>query len=155
MQTNYEKAVEIYEAQGQSAVFDAVLSGTLTATSWHWCEPCECESPHEDKTCLVCGTESEPKTVKQKIIELLDDYSSYEIPRLVGMNREAANKLVHEIYTKDWGLNDPKFWEAEMSGDVWAIYGKDFAGEWIDECGEYLCFDTEAEANQYIKETMQ
>jgi len=155
MQTNYEKAVEIYEAQGQSAVFDAVLSGTLNATSWHWCEPCECESPHEDKTCLVCGTESEPKTVKQKIIELLDDYSSYEIPRLVGMDREAANKLVHEIYFKDWGLNNPKYWQAEMSGDVWAIHGKDFAGEWIDESGEYLCFDTKAEANQYIQETMK
>ena len=33
MTTNYEKAVEIYEAKGQSAVFDAVLDGTLTATS--------------------------------------------------------------------------------------------------------------------------
>jgi hypothetical protein len=66
MQTNYEKAVEIYEAQGQSAVFDAVLSGTLTATNWHWCEPCECESPHEDKTCLVCGTKNDPAELKAR-----------------------------------------------------------------------------------------
>ena len=151
MKTNYEKAVEIYEAKGQSAVFDAVLDGTLTASNWNWCEPCECESPHEDKTCLVCGTENEPKTVKHKIIELLEDYSSYEIADLTGLGREEANKLVHEIYTKDWGLNNPKFWEAEMSGDVWAIYGKNFAGEWIDETGEYLCFDTKEEADEYIR----
>jgi hypothetical protein len=55
--TNYEKAVEIYEAGGQSAVFDAVNSGEIIATGWHVCEPCETESPFEGNTCLVCGTE--------------------------------------------------------------------------------------------------
>ena len=93
--------------------------------------------------------------MKQKIIKLLEDHSSHEIPSLTGLGYREANKLVHEIYTKDWGLNDPKYWQAEMSGDVWAIYGKDTSGEWIDECGEYLCFDTEAEANEYIQETMK
>ena len=62
--TNYEKAVEIYKAKGQSAVFDAVLDGTLTATSWDWCVPCECESPHEGLTCLVCGTENEKENLE-------------------------------------------------------------------------------------------
>lgn len=93
--------------------------------------------------------------MKQKIIKLLEDYSPHEIPHLTGLGYIEANKLVHEIYVKDWGLGNPKYWQAEMSGDVWAIYGKKFSGEWIDQSGEYLCFDSKAEANQYIKETMK
>jgi hypothetical protein len=151
MQTNYEKAVEIYEAQGQSAVFDAVLGGTLTATSWHWCEPCECESPHEDKTCLVCGTKNDPAELKAKIADLLEDNHPAELERLTGVDARVCRKIVHELYPKDKAC-----WEPESIGDgTWGIYGKNYAGEWIDKNGDYLCFDTKAEANQYIKETMK
>ena len=94
--------------------------------------------------------------MKDTVKKLLEDNSSHDIPHLTGLGYNEANKLVHEIYLKDWGLNDPKYWQTEqVDDDGWAIYGKDFAGEWIDENGEYLCFDTEAEASQYIQETMK
>jgi hypothetical protein len=54
--TNYQKAVETYERGGQYAVYTAVLSGELMADCWSRCSPCEDETPHEDGTCLVCGT---------------------------------------------------------------------------------------------------
>jgi len=54
--TNYEKAVEIYDRDGQYAVYDAVLAGELFADCWSPCHSCEDDTPHEDGTCLVCGT---------------------------------------------------------------------------------------------------
>jgi hypothetical protein len=54
--SNYEKAVQIYEKGGQSAVYKAVEDGTLTCDSWRECLPCEDRTPHEDGCCLVCGT---------------------------------------------------------------------------------------------------
>lgn len=150
MTSNYDRAVEIYEAKGQSAVFDAVLDGTLTATSWHWCFPCECISPHEDHDCLVCGTKNDPAELKAKISELLESYSFHELESLTGVDDSVCKKIVHELYSKD-----PNDWEAERVGDIWAIYGKNFSGEWIDENGECLAFDTKKEANQYIKESIR
>ena len=55
-QTNYEKAVKIYEEEGQQGVFDAVNNCTLTCDSWEFCEPCECSTPFDDGICLVCGS---------------------------------------------------------------------------------------------------
>jgi hypothetical protein len=52
-------------------------------------------------------------------------------------------------------FNDPDCWEPERSGDIWVIYGKNFSGEWIDENGNYLGFDTKREAMEYIKETFK
>jgi hypothetical protein len=47
---------------------------------------------------------------------------------------------------------EPQYWESEhVDTDLWGIYGKDRAGEYIDENGDYLGFDTEDEANEYIK----
>lgn len=57
--TNYEKAVEIYEKGGQYAVMQAVEDGVLTADCYRDCIPCECRTPHEDGTCLVCGSSHE------------------------------------------------------------------------------------------------
>lgn len=56
MKTNYEKAVQVYEDGGMSAIFDAVESGFLKADSMRDCTPCEYRTPHEGNTCLVCGT---------------------------------------------------------------------------------------------------
>ena len=53
--TNYEKAMEIYEAKGQFAVHEAAMDGTLKVDCWAYCEPCEIDSPIEDGCCLVCG----------------------------------------------------------------------------------------------------
>jgi hypothetical protein len=93
--------------------------------------------------------------MKQKIIELLSDYHPNEIARLTGLGDTEALKIVHEIYLKDWSLNTPQDWQAENCGDHWVIFGRYSSGEWIDKNGDYLCFDTEAEANQYIEETMK
>jgi len=67
-QTNYEKAVKIYEQGGYSAVFDAVEDGRLKADSFRDCIPCEMRTPHEGSTCLVCGTEFRlPKSLAHSI----------------------------------------------------------------------------------------
>ena len=58
MKTNYEKAVQVYEDGGMSAIFDAVECGYLKADSMRDCLPCEYRTPHEGDTCLVCGTDN-------------------------------------------------------------------------------------------------
>jgi hypothetical protein len=55
--TNYEKAYEIYEKGGQYAVYDAVKHGTLWASGWKLCLPCEDITPFEFNNCLICGTQ--------------------------------------------------------------------------------------------------
>jgi len=57
--TNYEKAVQIYERGGYSAVFDAVERNELKADAFRDCIPCEMRTPHEDNACLVCGSPSQ------------------------------------------------------------------------------------------------
>lgn len=54
--SNYDKAVEIYNQGGYSAIFDAVECGYLKADSMRDCTPCEMRTPHEGDTCLVCGS---------------------------------------------------------------------------------------------------
>lgn len=51
----YDKCLTAYEAGGQQAVFNLVLS-EHPDTKWEYCEPCEIESPVADGTCLVCGS---------------------------------------------------------------------------------------------------
>jgi membrane peptidoglycan carboxypeptidase len=55
--TNYERAVDIYEKHGQSGVIRAAIFGEIHADDWRICSPCDSETPHEEHTCLVCGTE--------------------------------------------------------------------------------------------------
>lgn len=89
--------------------------------------------------------------LKAKIVELLEDNHANDICYMLNMGHHEVLKIVHEIY-RDGGLMEPQYWEAEqVDGDLWGIYGKDRAGEWIDENGDYLGFDTEAEANEYIR----
>ena len=68
-QTNYQKAVQVYEDGGMSAIFDAVESGYLKADSMRDCTPCEYRTPHEGNTCLVCGTTNawQPKSKIQDL----------------------------------------------------------------------------------------
>ena len=88
--------------------------------------------------------------MKAKIKDLLEENHPNELERLTGLDETEALKIVHEIY-KDGGLHEPQFWETERVGDIWAIYGKTFAGEYIDANGDYLGFDTEEEADEYIR----
>ena len=53
----FAKAYGIYERSGQFAVHDAVGRGELPCDGWHYCEPCEIESPIFANACLVCASE--------------------------------------------------------------------------------------------------
>jgi hypothetical protein len=96
--------------------------------------------------------EEEMGRLKEKIIELLEENHPAELERLTGYDDTTCKKIVHELYME--GFNDPNCWHVERSGDIWVIYGNT-TDEWIDEDGEYRGFDTEREANDYIKETFK
>ena len=89
--------------------------------------------------------------LKNIISELLEENHPAELERLTGVDGQICKKIVHELYPKETYK-----WEAEPIGDgSWGIYGKNFSGEWIDENGDYLCFDSEEEANEYIRESIR
>jgi hypothetical protein len=57
-QEQYERAIELYERGGASAVYDFARQEGIT--SWGLCEPCETETPDcEGGWCLVCGSVKE------------------------------------------------------------------------------------------------
>jgi hypothetical protein len=97
--------------------------------------------------------EIEMGRLKDRIIDLLEENHPAELERLTGYDDTTCKKIVHEIYME--GFNDRNCWEPERVGDIWVIFGKTFAGEWIDENGDYRGFDTEREAMEYIKETFK
>ena len=97
--------------------------------------------------------EKEMGRLKDRIIDLLEENHPAELERLTGYDDTTCKKIVHEIYMD--GFNDRNCWEPERVGDIWVIFGKTFAGEWIDEEGEYRGFDTKREADDYIKETFK
>ena len=90
---------------------------------------------------------------KELISKLLEENHPNELARLTGVDEDTCLKVVHQLYME--GFNDRNCWEPERSGDIWAIYGKNFSGEWIDENGNYLGFDTKREAMEYIKGTFK
>ena len=96
--------------------------------------------------------EEEMGRLKEKIIELLEENHPAELERLTGYDDTTCKKIVHELYME--GFNDPNCWHVERSGNIWVIYGNT-TDEWINEDGDYLGFDTEQEANDYIKETFK
>jgi len=97
--------------------------------------------------------EEEIDKLKDRIAELLEENHPNELERLTGVDEDTCLKVVHQLYMERF--NDPDCWEPERSGDIWVIYGKNFSGEWIDENGNYLGFDTKREAMEYIKETFK
>ena len=97
--------------------------------------------------------EKEMDKLKDKIAELLEENHPNELARLTGEDEDTCLKIVHELYME--GFNDRNCWEPERVGDIWVIFGKNFSGEWINENGDYMGFDTRREAQQYIKETFK
>ena len=91
--------------------------------------------------------------LKDKIAELLEENHPAELERLTGVDDTTCKKVVHQLYME--GFNDRNCWEPERVGDIWVIFGKNFSGEWIDENGDYVGFETRNEAMQYIKETFK
>jgi len=60
---------------------------------------------------------------------------------------------VHEIYVQDFGFNSPSDWIVAYCGEgQYALFAE--CGEWIDKNGDYLCFDTEQEALDYINKEL-
>jgi hypothetical protein len=97
--------------------------------------------------------------LKTKIKVYLEDNHPNDISYILGIDHREVLKIVHEIY-RDGGLMEPQYWESEHVGtntgeDLWGIYGKDRAGEYIDANGDYLGFDTEEEADKYIQEEIK
>lgn len=97
--------------------------------------------------------EEEMDKLTEWISELLEDNHPAELARLTGVDDKTCKKVVHKLYME--GFNDRNCWAPELVDDIWVIFGKNFSGEWIDENGEYLGFDTKQEAKQYIKETFK
>jgi hypothetical protein len=97
--------------------------------------------------------EEEMDSFKDRIAELLRENHPSELERLTGVDDTTCKKVVNRLYMDNF--NDQNCWEPERVGDIWVIFGKTFAGEWIDEEGEYRGFDTKREAMQYIKETFK
>ena len=89
-------------------------------------------------------------TLKEQIITLLEDNHPNELADLTGADEDTCLKIVHELLSKN-----PNDWEPERSGNIWAIYGKTFSAEWIDEHGDYLGFDTKREAMEYIQKEIK
>jgi hypothetical protein len=94
--------------------------------------------------------EKEMDKLKAQIIELLEDNHPNELADLTGADEDTCLKIVHQLLSKD-----PNDWEPERSGGIWAIYGKTFSAEWIDENGDYLGFDTKREAMEYIQKEIK
>jgi len=97
--------------------------------------------------------EEEMAKLKDKIAVLLEENHPAELERLTGYDDTTCKKIVHELYME--GFNDRNCWEPERVEDIWVIFGKNFSGEWINEDGDYMGFDTKREAMDYIKETFK
>ena len=91
--------------------------------------------------------------LKDWIAELLEENHPAELERLTGVDDTTCKKIVHQLYME--GFNNRDCWEPERVGDIWVIFGKNFSGEWINEDGDYMAFDTKNEADQYIRETFK
>jgi hypothetical protein len=90
---------------------------------------------------------------KYAVMGLLQDNHPAELARLTRVDDTKCKKMVHEIYLNDFALNEVSDWYAEHIDDnQWVLFAKTASGEWIDENGEYRCFDTEAEALEYLNE---
>jgi len=90
--------------------------------------------------------------MKYVIKKFLMDYSPHELGNLTGIDQKTCLKICHEFIVKDYFLTKPSDWKVEeVDTDLWGIYG-DAWGEWIDEKGDFLCFDSEELAQKYVNE---
>lgn len=84
----FKKTNEIYNKDGQSAVFDYVIKldkATIKKVGLRYehCKGCYTDSPAIDHTCLVCGQTTEKRTKEDKINEAI--LSKNEIARKLAM----------------------------------------------------------------------
>jgi len=92
--------------------------------------------------------------MKEQIEKLLEEWHPAEIGRLVGIPSNEAKKIVREIYL-EWGHNEPDDWEVQEVEDCQFVLFMKQGDEWIDENGDYLCFDSEEEALSHLRKSLQ
>jgi len=92
--------------------------------------------------------------MKQQIEQLLKEWHPNEIGRLVGLSDSEAKKIVREIYF-DWGYTSREDWVVVEIADGEYVLYLEQGDEWIDEDGDYRCFDTEQEALEHLQESLR
>ncbi len=92
----FKKANDIYNKDGQSAVF-AYVNKLDKATikqvglRYEHCKECYTESPAIDHTCLVCGQQTERKTKESKVFDAI--LSKNEIARKLAQYQRDKDSL--------------------------------------------------------------
>lgn len=85
---------------------------------------------------------------KEMVLRALEEEHPAEIPDMLNMERGECFRLIREIYLKDRGYND---WRPErIEANCWVLFHN--GDEYIDERGEWLSFESEAEALKFIVE---
>ena len=92
--------------------------------------------------------------MKQQIEQLLEEWHPNEIGGLVGLSDADAKKIVREIYF-DWGYNALADWAPSYEEGTGFVLYCTQGQEWIDEDGDYRCFDTEQEALEHLQESLR
>jgi hypothetical protein len=87
--------------------------------------------------------------MKERIEELLMEWHPNEIAKMVGLSDSEAKKIVREIYFS-WGFTTPDDWTMHHIGDgKYALFTRQ-GDEWIDEDGEFRCFDHKSDALEHL-----
>ena len=92
--------------------------------------------------------------MKERIEELLKEWHPAEIGDMVGLSDSDAKKIVREIYFS-WGYTSPEDWTAHYIGDGQYVLFLNQGDEWIDEDGEYRCFDNEEDALEHLHASLK
>lgn len=79
--------------------------------------------------------------------QLLREYHPNELHTQTGWSDKKCKQICHALYLKWFDKSD---WVPESMGDYWVIFRNNYGEEWIDEEGDFLCFDTHKEAQDYL-----
>lgn len=91
--------------------------------------------------------------LKDEVESMLEDHHPNEIASLIGTTDQNAKKIIRQIYF-DWGFTKPEDWTVMPVDDHYVIFAGQIGAEWIDEDGEFRCFDTEQEALTHLNESL-
>lgn len=92
--------------------------------------------------------------MKEQIRELLKEWHPAEIGRIVGLSDSDTKKIVREIYF-GWGYTSPDDWKVQHIGDGEYVLLLDQGDEWIDEEGDFRCFDSKEGALDHLRESLR
>jgi hypothetical protein len=90
--------------------------------------------------------------LRAKALELLPDYHENEIGRLLGISEQDGKKICRDIFLTDYGYSVHDFSPMDLGSGQWGLFADGL--EWIDETGDHLIFDSEAEAAEYMDEVV-